>query len=58
MLQAVIIKPQIQWEVEPLICLGYCVFAFYNKIKARSKALAEGICPISTTGRFLDQSDI
>lgn len=24
-LQAVIIKPQIQWEVEPLICLGYCV---------------------------------
>lgn len=41
-LQAVIIKPQIQWEVEPLICLGYCVFAFYNEIKAMSRALAEG----------------
>lgn len=42
LLQAAIIKPQIQWEVEPLICLGYCVFAFYNEIKARSRAHAEG----------------
>ena len=42
LLQAAIIKPQIQWEVEPLICLGYCVFAFYNEIKARSRAPAEG----------------
>lgn len=42
LLQAVIIKPQIQWEVEPLICLGYCAFAFYNEIKAMSRALAEG----------------
>ena len=38
LLQAAIIKPQIQWEVEPLIYLGYCVFAFYNEIKARSRA--------------------
>lgn len=42
LLQAAIIKPQIQWEVEPLICLGYCVFAFYNEIKVRSRAPAEG----------------
>lgn len=42
LLQAAIIKPQIQWEVEPLICLGCCVFAFYNEIKARSRAPAEG----------------
>lgn len=41
LLQAAIIKPQIEWEVEPLICLGYCVFACYNEIKARSRAPAD-----------------
>lgn len=50
-------KSQMHWEVEPLICLGLCVFAFYNEMGAHVQGPLQKVLSLHI-GPFTDQSYI